>query len=149
MIDETRIRENLELISFPRLSGTEYEKKAFNILKKKIEDLNLKPSVQSFSFTSFYPRIYQKIVFILSFWTLFVLYLNIEGIFTTLNLILILIIFVPVFIITRKPEKIRIGKKRTSQNLFVKILRDSENSEFNNNIVKQDNVRGNLLFFYK
>ena len=54
MIDETRIRENLEVISFPRLSGTDHEENAFNIVKNKIEQLNLEPSVQNFSFTSFY-----------------------------------------------------------------------------------------------
>ncbi len=149
MIDETRIRNNLELISFPRLSGTEGEKKAFNIVKKKIEELNLKPSVQEFTFTSFYPRIYQKLIFILSFWTLFIFYLNIGeavGIFNVLNTIIILTIFIPIVIITRKPEKIRIGKKKNSQNLYVKILGNSEVSLPNNSPHEQDNARGNLLF---
>ncbi len=149
MIDETRIRNTLELISFPRLSGTEGEKRAFNIVKKKIEDLNLKPSVQEFTFTSFYPKIYQKLIFILSFWTLFIFYLNIGeafGIFNVLNTILILAIFIPIVIITRRPEKIRIGKKKTSQNLYVKILGNSELSLPNNSSFEQDNARGNLLF---
>ena len=83
----------------------------FEIVKKKIEDLNLKPKVQRFTFTSFYPRIYQKIVFILSFWALFLLYLNIGFIFTTLNLLIILIIFLPFFIITRNPENIKMENK--------------------------------------
>ena len=78
MIDEKRIKENLELVSFPRLSGTEGEKKAFNLVKNKIEELNLEPSVQNFSFTSFYPRVYQKIMLISCFWALVILYLNIE-----------------------------------------------------------------------
>jgi len=146
MIDETRIKKNLELISFPRLSGTESEKKACNIVKKKIEVLNLEPSVQSFTFTSFYPRIYLKIAFLVTFWTLFILYLNIEGTFTIVNLIVIGIIFIPVVIITRKPEKIRIGKKRHSQNLYVKILANSEISNTNVNNLEQDNAKGNLLF---
>lgn len=146
MIDETRIKQNLELISFPRLSGTEGEKKAFNIVKKKIEDLNLKSSVQSFTFTSFYPRTYLKIVLVLCFWVLFILYLYIDFMFTILNLIIILAIFIPFVIITRKPEKIRIGKKRISQNLYVKILGNSENSNYNNSPFEQDNERGNLLF---
>jgi len=149
MIDETRIRNNLELISFPRLSGTEGEKKAFNIVKKKIEDLNLKPSVQEFTFTSFYPKIYQKLIFILIFWTLFIFYLNIGkafGIFNVLNAILILAIFIPIVMITRRPEKIRIGKNKTSQNLYVKILGNSEVSLPNNSSFEQDNARGNLLF---
>jgi hypothetical protein len=149
MIDETRIRNNLELISFPRLSGTEGEKMAFNIVKKKIEDLNLKPSVQEFTFTSFYPRIYQKIVFILSFWSLFIFYLNIGealGIFNVLNMIIILAIFIPIVIITRRPEKIRIGKKKNSQNLYVKILGNSEVSQPDNSPLENDNTNGNLLF---
>ena len=149
MIDETRIRNNLELISFPRLSGTEGEKKAFNIVKKKIEDLNLKPSVQEFTFTSFYPRIYQKLIFILSFWTLFIFYLNIGeafGIFNVLNSIIIIAILIPIVIITRKPEKIRIGKEKNSQNLYVKILGNSEVKSLKNSSHEQDNARGNLLF---
>ena len=149
MIDETRIRNNLELISFPRLSGTEGEKKAFNIVKKKIEDLNLKPSVQEFTFTSFYPKIYQKLIFILSFWTLFIFYLNIGeafGIFNVLNSIIIIAILIPIVIITRKPEKIRIGKEKNSQNLYVKILGNSEVKSLKNSSHEQDNARGNLLF---
>ncbi|MFX1445443.1 MAG: M28 family metallopeptidase, partial [Promethearchaeota archaeon] len=146
MIDETRMKQNLEMLTFPRLSGTEGEKKAFNIVKEKIENLNLEPSVQEFSFTTFYPLIYQKIVFLLTFWTLFLLYLYIAFMFTIINLIVIFAIFIPVLIITRKPEKIRIGKKRESQNLFVKLLGSSENTinEYDN--MEQDNERGNLLF---
>jgi len=146
MIDETRIRENLEVISFPRLSGTDHEENAFSIVKNKIEQLNLEPSVQNFSFTSFYPRIYQKVVFILSFLALFILYLNFEGILTYLSLIIILTIYLPIFIITRKPDKIRIGKEKISHNLYVKILGKSESSEFTNDDIKQDNNRSNILF---
>jgi hypothetical protein len=146
MIDETRMRQNLEMLSFPRLSGTDGEKKAFNVVKKKIEDLNLIPSIQSFTFSSFYPRIYQKIVFVLSFWTLFILYLYIDFVFTMANLLVILTIFIPVLIITRKPEKIRIGKKRISQNLYVKLLGNSEHRNNHQNSSADDNIRGNLLF---
>jgi hypothetical protein len=66
--------------------------------------------------------------------------------FTVINLIIVLAIFLPVLIITRKPEKIRIGKKRNSQNLFMKLLGNSENSYNNNDSIEQDNIRGNLLF---
>ena len=119
MIDETRIRNNLE------------------------------PSVQEFTFTSFYPRIYQKLIFILSFWTLFIFYLNIGeafGIFNVLNSIIIIAILIPIVIITRKPEKIRIGKEKISQNLYVKILGNSEVKSLKNSSHEQDNARGNLLF---
>ncbi|MFX1259002.1 MAG: M28 family metallopeptidase [Promethearchaeota archaeon] len=140
MIDEKRIRKNLETFSFPRLSGTKEEKKIFKIVKKKIEDLNLTPSVQEFSFSTFYSRIYPKIAVILTFWFLFVLYLNIEGIFWVINIILISIIFIPLFIITRKPEKIRIGKNLNSQNLYVKI---SSNSQKNDLKTKYSNTFSN------
>ena len=50
MIDKSRIENNLKEFSFPRLSGTEFEKKSFNIMKQKIEDLNLIPLKQEFSF---------------------------------------------------------------------------------------------------
>jgi len=70
MIDEKRILENLKVFSFPRLSGTEFEKKSFNIAKNKIERLNLTPSVQEFSFSIFYSRVYPKIFLSLLFWLL-------------------------------------------------------------------------------
>ena len=54
LISEKRIKQNLEEFSFPRLSGTEYEKKAFNLAKKKIENLNLNPEIQTFNFSTFY-----------------------------------------------------------------------------------------------
>ena len=127
MIDGNRIKQNLEEFSFPRLSGTENEKRAFKIAKNKIEDLKLKPSVQEFSFTTFYPRIYQKIAFTLSFWLLFVLYLNFEGIFTIVNLVILLLIFIPSYFITRNPENIKIGKKRISQNLYVNLEEENKN----------------------
>ncbi|UCD01801.1 MAG: hypothetical protein JSV23_01925, partial [Promethearchaeota archaeon] len=76
MIDEKRISINLKEFSFPRLSGTEFEKKSFNIVKKKIEDLNFTPKVQEFSFSTFYSRVYPKISLTLLSWLLIVLFLN-------------------------------------------------------------------------
>ena len=127
MIDGNRIKQNLDDFSFPRLSGTENEKKAFEIAKKKIENLKLKPSVQKFSFTSFYPRIYQKIVFTLGFWLLFVLYLNFGYLFFFINLTLMLLIYIPIYFITRNPENIKIGKNRISQNLYVSLEEENKN----------------------
>ena len=142
MIDINRIKENLEIFSFPRLSGTDHEKKAFTILKNKIDELHLKSSVQNFSFSTFYPRIYPKIASVLTFWILFILYLNIQGYFTFINFIIVFLIFIPLYIITRKPEKIRIGKVLDSQNLYIKISpntgeRNSVNINFNE---KENNI---------
>ena len=77
MIDEDSIKRNLEAFSFPRLSGTEDEKAAFKLLKRKIEDLNLNPIIQEFSFRTFYSRMYPKFAAILTFWLYFILFLNI------------------------------------------------------------------------
>ena len=80
-INENRIRENLESFAFPRLSGTTYEKKAFYLAREKIEEMNLNPAIQTFKFSTFYSRVYPKIAFPLTFWTLFTLFLNLNRIF--------------------------------------------------------------------
>ena len=125
LIDENRITKNLELFAFPRLSGTPYEKKAFNLAKKNIEEMNLYPEIQTFKFSTFYSRIYPKIAFPLVFWGFFTLYLNLSLLFVLVSLFLTILIFIPFFIITRKPENIKIGKILESQNLYVKLSRSS------------------------
>ncbi|TFG13270.1 MAG: M20/M25/M40 family metallo-hydrolase [Promethearchaeota archaeon] len=124
-ISSTRLRENLELFSFPRLSGTEFEKRAFNLAKQKIEGLDLTPEVQTFKFSTFYSRIYPKISFPLVFWIFLTLYLNLNLPFLFVSLILSFSIFFPFFLLTRKPEKIKLGKVLESQNLYVKLSTDS------------------------
>ena len=135
MIDINDIRENLETFSFPRLSGTEHEVKAFKILKNRVDALKLKPVVQNFSFSTFYSRIYPKIASILMFWILLVLYLSFNEYFVLINILIIIILYLPLFIITRKPEKIRIGKRMNSQNLYLKIPTNSEE-----NFAKKGNI---------
>jgi len=124
-ISSTRLRENLELFSFPRLSGTQFEKKAFNLAKRKIEELDLTPEVQTFKFSTFYSRIYPKISFPLIFWIFLTFYLNLNLPFLLISLILSFSIFFPFFLLTRKPEKIKLGKVLESQNLYVKLNADS------------------------
>ena len=53
MIDENRIKENLKSFSFPRLSGTDDERKAFNLAFKKLEQLKVIPLSQEFVFSTF------------------------------------------------------------------------------------------------
>jgi len=134
MIDNNRILQNLKDFSFPRLSGTEFEKKSFIIAKKKIEDLNLTPTVQEFSFSTFYSRIYPKMFLTLLSWLLIVLFINIHTIFVMINLSLIFISILVLIILTRNPEKIKIGREYHSQNLFVKISSQSKNEISDNNI---------------
>ncbi|MFW9882423.1 MAG: hypothetical protein ACFFG0_55885, partial [Candidatus Thorarchaeota archaeon] len=134
MIDETRILKNLKEFSFPRLSGTEFERKSFNIAKQKIEELDLNPQIQEFSFSIFYSRIYPKISLSLLSWLLVVLFLNIHLIFNIVNLFLILISIIILILLTRFPEKLKIGRVYYSQNLFVNIPSQMKNVTFENNI---------------
>jgi len=141
-MDENRIKKNLELFAFPRLSGTPYEKKAFNLAKKKIEEMNLNAEIQTFEFSTFYSRIYPKIAFPLVFWVFFTLYLNLSLIFVLVSLFLTILIFLPFFIITRKPENIKIGKILESQNLYVK-LSPSTSEDLKSN---QESEKTNIFF---
>jgi len=121
LIDEKRLKENLTTFSFPRLSGTDGEKKALNIASSKIEDLNLKPLTQDFVFSTFFGRTYPKIAFSLGFTVLFLFYLNIVAFIISLFFMIIFVILGLLFINTRKPESIRLPKKLHSSNLYVKL----------------------------
>ena len=134
MIDETRISKNLKEFSFPRLSGTKFERKSFNIAKQKIEDLNLTPEIQDFSFSTFYSRIFPKVSLSLLSWLLIILFLNVEPVFTLVNLFLILLSIIFLIVITRNPEKLKIGREFHSQNIFVKISSQSKNITSPNSI---------------
>ncbi|TES95480.1 MAG: M28 family peptidase [Promethearchaeota archaeon] len=121
MIDENRLKENLTTFSFPRLSGTDGEKKALNIALSKVEKLNLKPITQDFVFSTFFGRTYPKIAFLLGFTVLFLFYLNIKAFIISLFFMIIFVIFGLLFILTRKPESIRLPKKLNASNLYVKL----------------------------
>ncbi len=128
MIDKKRIKENLKVFSFPRLSGTDSEYKLFNIVKQKIENLNLNPSVQKFSFSTFYSRLYPKLSITLLSWLLAVIFFNINVIFNIINFLLIFVLIVFLIIITRKPERIKIGRKYHSHNLYVRLSSQTNRS---------------------
>lgn len=121
MIDENRLKENLTTFSFPRLSGTDGEKKALNIAISKVEKLNLKPITQDFVFSTFFGRTYPKIAFLLGFTVLFLFYLNIKAFIISLFFMIIFVIFGLLFILTRKPESIRLPKKLNASNLYVNL----------------------------
>lgn len=121
MIDENRIRENLKEISFPRLSGTVEESRVFDILFHKLNAMNLKPNIQKFKFSTFYSRVYLKISIFVGFWILFSFYINLSAIFTFISITITFILFSPFFLLTRKPENIRIGKVLESKNIFLKF----------------------------
>jgi hypothetical protein len=133
LIDENRILENLKELSFPRLSGTEFEKKAFNVVKKKIENQGISPSFQEFSFSIFFSRIYPKLALTLLSYLLLVLFLNLHAILNLINLILVFVVMLILFILMRNPEKIKIGRVYHSQNLYLKLSQKikDENSDYN------------------
>jgi len=134
MINENRISKNLKEFSFPRLSGTEFEGKSFNIAREKIEELNLTPTVQEFSFSTFYSRIYPKLSLTLLNWLLIVLILNLHVIFNIVNLVLLFIFFTIMLLFTRNPEKIKFGQKYHSQNVYVKIPSQFHKKSSENNV---------------
>jgi hypothetical protein len=134
VIKAERIERNLRDFSFPRLSGTKHEKRAFTLAKKKIHELNLSPKVQKFVFSTFYSRIYPKIAFPLVFWIILSIYLNFDPIFLIINISVVSGFYLPFFVITRNPENIRIGKILKSQNLFVRLDPDNKKVNKNNKI---------------
>ena len=147
MIDEKRIITNLETFSFPRLSGTEGEEKAFDLALSILKSLELDPVVQEFTFSTFFSRVYQKIVFSLGFVLLFILFLNIEAVFFFYSVIIIFIIIIVLILITRSPEKISFGKKLNSHNIFVKLASITDSFEYNVNDTKDFQENDNNILF--
>lgn len=128
MVNETRMKSNLEEYSFPRLSGTKGESKAFEKTKEKIEELGLEPKIQKFTFSNFYSMWYPKLISILLFWLILLFYLNLEVVFFLINLGIIFSILIPLIMLTRKPEAIPFGKTRQSQNMFITL--DHQNEQY-------------------
>ncbi|MFX1340098.1 MAG: M28 family metallopeptidase [Promethearchaeota archaeon] len=135
MIDEKRIKQNLDTFSFPRLSGTDGERKVFEKAKEKINELNLHPIIQEFTFSTYFGRTYAKLAFSMGFVLLLILYLNIESILFFLATLIILVGFLYLFYIARHPEEIKFRNQLTSQNIFVKISpKDKQEEETDKNI---------------
>ncbi|MHA2184331.1 MAG: hypothetical protein ACXAAI_04950, partial [Promethearchaeota archaeon] len=135
MIKEFQIKKNLKDYSFPRLTGTKFELKAFNKIKQEVESLGLEYEVQNFTFSTFYSRFYPKIAFSLGTLIFFLLYLYRYMIISWIFIFIFMGIIIVSFSLTRKPEKIRIIPKLTSQNLLVKIESKSKEASNTNRIV--------------
>lgn len=144
MLDENRIKQNLDSFAFPRLSGTEGEKKAFKIASQKVEALNLKPLIQDFSFSTYFGRIYPKLAFILGFMVLFLLYLNFTTVVIPILLTVISIILGFLFILAIKPEAIKLPRVLISSNLYVKIGSNLKNGKvdtrYNDSLVPERSI---------
>lgn len=135
MIDQSRIKKNLENFSFPRLSGTDFEKKAFNLALQEVKALNLKPISQEFNFSTFYSRIYPKLSLFFLFLIILMLYLNIRAIIFPIILLIACGILITLFFYTRNPENFKKGKILPSQNLIVKIEDGKKKNNFQNIIL--------------
>ena len=134
MIKEARINKQIKNFSFPRLTGTKFELEAFTKVKQEAEKLNLHYEVQTFTFSTFYSRLYPKIAFSSGSLILFLLYLYRYMIISWIFIFVILGIIITSIVLTRKPEKIRIIPKLNSQNLLVKIKSKSNEKENDNRI---------------
>ncbi len=135
MIEEARIKKNLKKFAFPRLSGTEFELKAFNSVKREVENLNLEFEIQQFTFSSFYSRIYPKIAFLSVSLILLLIYMNFYMILSLFLILTLLSILIASVILTRKPERIQFIARLNSQNLLVKIKSLSNEMKNNDRIV--------------
>jgi len=142
MIDEKRLKENLKSFSFPRLSGTDGEKKALNLARSKVEDLNHDPLSQTFVFSTFFGRVYPKIAFVLGFGILFLFFLDVKTIIIPISLAFIAMLMVVLLLLARKPENIRIRNKLNSENLYVKIR--AKHTEKDN--LEEERLERNILF---
>ncbi|MFW9937321.1 MAG: M28 family metallopeptidase [Candidatus Thorarchaeota archaeon] len=135
MINQNRIKKDLEIFSFPRLSGTKFEEKAFNLAIQEVKTLNLKPITQEFNFSTFYSRVYPKISLFLLFLIILILFLNIKGVIFPIILIIASGILVILFFYTRNPEKINKGKVLPSRNLIVKMEEETTKNNLQNIIL--------------
>jgi hypothetical protein len=137
MIRVARIKKNLKEFAFPRLSGTGFELKAHNKVKREVENLNLDYEVQRFTFSSFYSRLYPKLAFSSAslIFLILLVFLNLSMILSLALICLLLSIIIASFILTRNPEKIKINSKLISQNLLVKIKSNSSKAENSDRIV--------------
>ena len=146
LINENRIRKNLELFSFPRLSGTKGEKKALKLAIQKVEELNLKPLTQDFVFSTFFGRTYPKLLFSFGFTILFLFYLNFMAFIISILFIIIFVILGLLFILARKPESIRLPKKLNSSNLYVKLDLTPKMSKSEINTIDLNDQARSILF---
>ena len=146
MLDENSFKENLETFAFPRLSGTEGEKKALKIASQKVEDLNLKPITQDFTFSTYFGRMYPKLAFLLGSMVLFLIYLNYVAFVMLILLIVIGVILGILFILALKPEAINLPKVLNSSNLYIKIGSNLKNGELDTRNNKVIIPKKNILF---
>ena len=129
--DKKRIFKYVKKFSFPRLAGTDGEKKAADLTVKQFEGLGFKSGEvkrESFKFSDFYSNFLIKLIAIINllFLLLFLLLTYIIVIFSTLILGVLLIIILLILRGLRKPEDPGFwgkyyGKISEASNVYVKV----------------------------
>ncbi|MBN1799947.1 MAG: M20/M25/M40 family metallo-hydrolase [Candidatus Lokiarchaeota archaeon] len=110
------LRQILEQLTFPRVSGSKFERKAYEMVKIEVEKMDHRTETQEFTFSTFYSRILPKIFFTLTF--ILLLFFNTE------NYILMAITALGMFmtvLISINPKDSRLGKKLESQTLYTRL----------------------------
>ncbi len=123
--------ENVKIFSFPRLAGTDGEKKAVDLTIKKFKDIGFKDDQiqnEHFNFSDFYSTTLIKLIMVINLtFSLFILMFVYINLFITVFICGIMLIFVLLIIKGLKHPEITgfwgeyYGKTISATNVFVKI----------------------------
>lgn len=140
-----RISNYIESFSFPRLPGTEGEKRAIDLTVNKFKEIGFENDQiikESFKFSNFYSSILIKLIIIFSFTIVFSLMLVVYISHILLFLIITVSILIVLLIVkdNRHPEKLtfwnrHFGRYLSSSNVHVRIPSLTEASESRGDII--------------
>ena len=140
-----RIFNYVNVFAFPRLSGTEGEKKAVELVKSKFREIgfsNDQIMYQDFNFSTFYSEVLVKILAFLTIviYSLLIFIKYLYPFFTIITIIIVVIIFLSILGALKHPEyqgfwEKHFGKKVSSTNVFVTLNAKKKSFENAGNIV--------------
>ena len=140
-----RIFNHINDFAFPRLSGTEGEKRAVKLVKNTFKDIGFEDDqimAQEFNFSTFYSEVLVKILAFLCI-VIFSLLLFIKYLYpflTIMTIIIVLIVFLSILGALKHPEyqgfwEDHFGKKLSSTNIFITLNAKSKAFENAGNII--------------
>ncbi|MBN1800568.1 MAG: M28 family peptidase [Candidatus Lokiarchaeota archaeon] len=142
---EGNLKKHIETFSFPRLAGTQGEKRAVKVVEETFKSIGFKKEEierQEFIFSTFYSEIFVKIVIFTNIISLLMILLAkyINPILIYLFVICFLLIFLSMNKVFKHPElkgfwEKNLGKKVSATNIFIKIPSKKMTSDDANNIV--------------
>jgi hypothetical protein len=140
-----RISNYIDMFDFPRLPGTEGEKRAIDLTVKIFNEIgfeNEQVIKESFKFSNFYSSILIKLLIVFSFTIVFSLLLMVYISHFSLFLVIVISIFVILLIVkdNKHPEETtfwnrHFGKYLSSSNVYVKIPNLKTESESRGDII--------------